>query len=118
MLNSQRNAIAQYLSSNLPKNIFPQSSDIDSKRVYYYYVAYVSAGVNIGLLRGKLLRMGMDIGIKSEITDNCAVVYNNFHRYPVVNKIYNGNIQIPIYDNLSPKEASLIIDKLKSCLFQ
>ncbi|MFH1692508.1 MAG: aminotransferase class I/II-fold pyridoxal phosphate-dependent enzyme [Candidatus Omnitrophota bacterium] len=116
--NSQREQIAKILDNGLKEPALPQKSLLDSKRVYYFYVINVAAPsiVNLALIRKKLIRKGIDCGIKSEITDNCSFYTVNFERCPVTMQLYSSNIQIPIYDDMTEKEAQYIIDTVMACI--
>ena len=61
---------------------------------------------------------GIDVGIKSEITDDCSGRTKSREDYAVVNKIYNTAFQFPIYDDLSQKDIDKIENIVNAVLVQ
>lgn len=118
--NAQRNTIAEVLDTGFKNPVSPQKKMPFVKRVHYFYVVNISQPLNINLviLRKRLLKKGIDCGIKSEITDNCSFYTINYERCPVALQIYNSNIQIPIYDDMTEQEARFIIDAVTTCAAQ
>lgn len=115
--NAQRNTIAEILDNGFKNPVSPQKKIPYVKRVHYFYVVNISQplNINLALLRKKLLKKGINCGIKSEITDNCSFYTINYERCPLALQIYNSNIQIPIYDDMNKKEAQYIIDNVMAC---
>lgn len=110
--NEQRRKIADIFDKGFKEPVIPQENIPYTKRVHYLYVINITEPdiVNLALLRKKLLKKGIDCGIKSEITDNCSFYTINYERCPATMQIYNSNLQIPIYDEMSEKEAQYIVD--------
>lgn len=115
--NNRREQIAKILNDGFKKPVLPQKSLPDSKRVYCFYVINIIEPdlVNLALIRKKLIKKGIDCGIRSEITDNCSFYTVNFERCPITMQAYSSNIQIPIYDDMSEKEAQYIINTVMEC---
>jgi dTDP-4-amino-4,6-dideoxygalactose transaminase len=113
--NEKRNIIAQLLNKMLNENILPQKSKINTKRIYYFYVVRSPRRKNIEQLRRKILRQGIDVGIKGEITDDCSKIITEGN-CPVVKQVYNSAIQLPIYDELKKREITIVARVLnKTC---
>lgn len=113
--NEKRNTIARLLTKMLNETILPQKSKINAKRIYYFYVVRLPMRKNIEKLRGKILRQGIDVGIKGEITDDCSKIITE-ENCPIVKQVYNSAIQLPIYDELKEREITIVARALnKTC---
>jgi len=108
--NKKRRIAARLLKGKLPLGIIPQKTQASGKHIYYFLVVKVETAGTLESVRRKLFWKGIDAGIRGEITDNCALVLDNFERYPVTRKIYNSALQLPMYDKLTSKE----IEKIKN----
>ena len=90
----------------------------NSGRTYYYYVIRIlSNSVNLYRLRRRLMFQGVDCGIYSEITNNCAIGLNG--NYLSVNKVYANAMQLPIFDNMREshiKKISRALSELSDVL--
>lgn len=116
--NKQRENIAAIFDAGFREPAMPQKNTPYTKRAYYFYVINITKPtiINLSLIRKKLLKKGIDCGIKSEITDNCSFYTINYECCPVTMQIYNSNLQIPIYDDMSEKEAKYVLDNIMASI--
>ena len=97
--NEKRIFIAGELSKRLNMNVFPQKIGNEMKHNYYFYVAKLRTKLKIESVRNMLIKKGIDSGIKSEITDNCAAAKEG-NIFPSVQEVYEHSLQLPMYDDL------------------
>ena len=116
--NEQRRKIAEIFDSSFKEPVLPQKNIPYTKRTYHAYVINITQPlvVNLALIRKKLLKKGVDCGIKSEIADNCSFYTVNYERCPAAMQVYSSNLQIPIYDDMNEKEIQYIINNTMACI--
>ncbi len=105
---------AEELKKMLNGNITIQHGTSSIERVYYFLVAKTPAVNNIEETRRSIAMRGVDVGIREEITDNCARTFGQESYFPVASEAFNSNRQLPLYDDLTKKEMLKISSALKS----
>ncbi|MFA6320476.1 MAG: aminotransferase class I/II-fold pyridoxal phosphate-dependent enzyme [Candidatus Omnitrophota bacterium] len=115
--NKLRNNAADRLIKRLGDNISFQDISVQGDRIFYFFVIRLSSyNGAIEDIRRKLVKRGIDSGVKGEITDNCALYLNLEEEYPVVKGVYESSIQLPLYDDMTDREATIIADALSEAL--
>jgi len=61
-----------------------------------FYFNLVRTELNCDKIRRKLLKLGIDIGIRDEVSDNCPLYFGSEKDFPNVNKVYNTLVQLPL----------------------
>lgn len=104
---------ALYVKNQLKEKIVFQKIEENHKVNYYFLTGRVET--DIGKLRKKLLGKGIDSGIYSELTDNCAKVLND-KSCPNVDLVYDSNIQIPLYETINEKQLDKMVKVFEELL--
>ena len=111
----QRKKLAEIYKENLKHKMDFQSSSSKVKPNYYFLVGKIRKRVDIEELRRKLLRGGIDVGIKSEIADNCGE-YLDVQDCKIASEVYNNAIQLPLHEDLRIRDVKYIIQMLEKFL--
>jgi len=110
--NKKRNRSAWELTDKLGDKVQLQRSEFENNRIFYFYVVKMVNQNNLESIRRRLSIKGVDVGIRGEITDNCALVTGNPEEYPVTDNTYNRALQLPIYDELRQKDIDFITNSI------
>lgn len=115
--NKLRDKAARCLMKRLKNDVLFQDSQARGDRIFYFFVIRLN-GYNgtIEDLRRRLVKKGIDSGIKGEITDNCALYLNVPEKYPLTKEVYESLIQLPLYDDMIDREMIKIADALNEVL--
>ncbi|MFA5144798.1 MAG: DegT/DnrJ/EryC1/StrS family aminotransferase [Candidatus Omnitrophota bacterium] len=111
--NTKRQHIADEITRRLKADVYPQRDRSIGKRVYYYYILRLPVKY-ADKARIKMLRYGIDIGIEDEITNNCSGTLIDDYPCPVTEQVFKCALQIPMYDDLSSKEITIIAHAVNS----
>jgi len=111
-LNAKRNSAAQSLSFRLPAENKLQKSVFSAERVYYFFVVRLPVDRNIVRYRAALLRLGIDAGIRWEITDDCASLFDSSVICRNAKEVYDSALQLPLFDDMIDKQIEKIIQQL------
>jgi len=103
----RRTALARRLIDRLDPAIRVQRADYEAASAWYFFVA--ETGVDALMLRRRLLRLGIDVGVGAEITDDCA---QDESRFPVTSRLFRTAIQVPLYPRLKPYQADRMADAI------
>lgn len=115
--NMRRDKIAAFYKENLDRRISVQQNIPSGDRIFYFFVVKLPIdSAHVEKMRGRLIRAGVDCGIKSEITDNCAICLGQEERYPVTKEVYESAIQLPMHDGLTERDVSIVADAVNRCL--
>ena len=106
-LNYARIDKARTMIRYLNDKIRIQQNEKDVFVNFYFFVIRLNDCNNAKDLRKWLIRNKIDVGMESEIADDCSCVLQDCSS-PVANKIYRSLIQIPLHENLSNKEIIYI----------
>ena len=107
----RRKKLTEIYKEGLEHKMNFQYSSFKVKPNYYLLVGKIRKKVDIEELRRKLLLKGIDIGIKSEIVDNCGE-YLGAQDCKIASEIYNNVIQLPLYEDLRIRDVKYIIQML------
>ena len=91
----RRAALARRLIDQLDPAIRVQRAHYEATSAWYFLVA--ATPVDASPLRRSLLSLGIDVGIRAEITDDCP---RDERRFPVTARLYRTAIQVPLYPRL------------------
>lgn len=97
------------LASELPKAFSVQKREKVGYPAFYNFVALSS--LDTSELRHKAAHAGADIGIRSEIMDNCASLLNT-DDCPVGDRVFRQAVLLPFYEGLSEKRLRRLISIL------
>lgn len=106
-LNHTRIDKARTMADYLNYKIGIQQNEKDAFGNFYFFVIRFRDYNNANNLRKWLIRNQIDVGIESEIADDCSQVLKDYY-LPVANKIYRCLIQIPLHENLTNKKIIYI----------
>lgn len=118
-LNHARRDKARAMIDYLDYKIALQQDEKDAFNNFYFFVIRFRDYNNANNLRKWFIRNKVDVGIESEIADDCSSVLKDCSP-PVANKIYRNLIQLPLHENLSYKKIIFIAgacNKITSTLF-
>ncbi|MBL7129987.1 MAG: aminotransferase class I/II-fold pyridoxal phosphate-dependent enzyme [Candidatus Omnitrophica bacterium] len=107
--NEKRSKLAGELSERLSEKVIPQRSQFQQGRIFYFYTVRIIGKKDLESVRRKLLIKGIDAGIRSEVTDNCALSIGNTEGYTIVAEIFNRVLQLPIHDQLRQRDIDYIV---------
>lgn len=110
--NKKRDGIAMQIEKKLPKNILLQKSGCTENRIFYFFITKIPSNKNIEKIKKEFIKYRVDVGIKDEITDNCADILKESNDYPITREIFNSNLQLPMYDGLKKREVIIIASAL------
>lgn len=115
-MNAHRTNLALRLNSLLRNNFLVefQTSCTERERVYYFYLIRLHRSYDLYKFRRQLFFKGIDCGIFSEITDNCALTFNG--NYSNTNEVFRTAIQLPLFDNMSSSQLKKIAISIKTIL--
>lgn len=109
----QKRKNANLLKKLLDRKIKVQHTRIDCKHSYYFFILKTESDSE--RIQRKLLSKGLDVGIKSEMTDDCTNLVKDFLREcPVTHDVFNSALQIPIYGSLTEQNIRQIANILNS----
>lgn len=111
----QRRKLAEIYKEGLKHKMDFQCLSSEMKPNYYFLVAKIRKKVDIEDLRRRLLLKGVDVGVKSEIADNCGE-YLDVEDCKIASQLYNTAIQLPLYENMNIKDVKYIIQVLDRLL--
>lgn len=95
----KRNRKAKTLIKHLSKKVFVQKANYPIRHSYFYFVARTK--INSEIIRKKLLRHGIDVGVRDEIMNDCTLILKNFYNSsPITHQIYRTAIQIPFSEKI------------------
>lgn len=114
--NEERARAAGELEKALPALVSAQKTPENAKRVQYFFVVRLSTSRPIEDVRRDMLKMGVDCGVREEITDNCSLIAGNWADYPVAAELYATNLQLPMYDNLRDKDIKQVARSLAKAI--
>jgi len=104
---------ASILKSLLNKNIKPQKILKSAIPNYYFFVVLLPYGRDIIKIRRLLLKKGIDVGIKDEITDDCGAILNE-KDCPNATKVFKSAVHLPLYKGLPHSQMKNIANVLNS----
>jgi dTDP-4-amino-4,6-dideoxygalactose transaminase len=107
--NLLRREKANNLIKLLENDIIVQRILPNSTSVYYFLL--IRTRLRSSEARRYLLKKGIDSGVGSEITDNCFKALYELDS-PVVKKVYNHALQIPLYDGLRENDIQYIAESI------
>ena len=110
---TKREKMFELLQRYLRKDIILQRIESNEKSNHYFLV--LISKVRAEEVRLKLLRYGIDAGIKSEIADNCAQILG-FSDCPNAARLYDYGVQIPFYENMTTLDMIYMAKTVNSIL--
>ncbi len=108
--NERMNRCWKRLASNLPKAFSAQERERMGDPAFYNFVALSS--VDTTALRHQAVQAGIDIGVGSEIMDDCARL-SSVHDCPVAAKVFKQAVLLPLYEGLSERRFNYLISLLR-----
>nr|HPM43653.1 DegT/DnrJ/EryC1/StrS family aminotransferase [Candidatus Omnitrophota bacterium] len=115
--NAGRLILAKKMTEAFGDLVFVQRHDhLQNGTFYFFVVKLPDSGFNTKNLRSRLVRRGIDAGVKSEVTDDCSGPENPAGDYLVTKDVYNTAIQLPIHDRMSEKDIHRIAKALREAL--
>lgn len=82
----------------MPGNISP----------YFFFVIRTNKVCDLKEISKDFAKMGVDVGVKEEIMDNCVSDYFEDREYPATSEVFNTSIQIPLYSRMTMKQIHKI----------
>ncbi|MBP7055606.1 MAG: aminotransferase class I/II-fold pyridoxal phosphate-dependent enzyme [Candidatus Omnitrophica bacterium] len=115
--NAARRIAAYTLTRSLKEIVCAQEGDETQNRTFYFFVVKLPyLKEKLESLRYKLLKYGVDAGIRSEITDDCSAYMGISDNYPVTKSIYATSMQLPMHDGLRKNDIDLIKNAAEASL--
>jgi len=108
--NERLNEQWQRLAAQLPEGLVAQKRDRIGEPAFYNFVA-LSERIPPGELRSALFRKGVDIGIGSEVMDDCGRLLGA-DDCPVATSIFNRAVVLPLYEGLGERRFSRLVRAL------
>lgn len=102
-------ALWQQLAAALPDGFLPQQRNVVGVPVFYNFVARFSG--DIRLLRQRALDAGLDLGIGSEVMDDCAALLGQAD-CPGAATVYRQAVLLPLYDGMTRRQLSKVLARL------
>ncbi|KPA19562.1 DegT/DnrJ/EryC1/StrS aminotransferase [Candidatus Magnetomorum sp. HK-1] len=109
--NKKLNERWNILASNLPNNFIPQNRKQIGIPAFYNFVCMYKK--NINEFRRNASNLGLDVGIGSEIMDDCGSLLGATD-CPNAAYLFERAILLPLYEDLSEKDFKRLISLLKS----
>lgn len=108
---------AEHLRQRLGDIVSFQDSNAEDLRVYYTLVARIRSIRPLKELADAFARSYIDVGIESEIMDQCPMVMGeSMDNYPVTSALAKSAIQFPIHHSFSARELQMITDTVARIL--
>jgi len=101
---------ARLLLENLDAAVEPQAIRKGVVPNFYFFVICFNAPVSSEELRKSFFIKGIDVGIKSEIADDCTSALPYSLYMPVTSKIYSRSILLPLHEGLTEGAVKIIAD--------
>jgi len=108
--NYQLNRRWNQLASALPKEFIPQNRIRCGNPSFYNFVCLYNKDVKI--FRRKFSHMGIDVGINSEVMDDCARLLDK-NDCPVANYVHRHAVLFPLYESMTEKEFYRLLAALE-----
>jgi dTDP-4-amino-4,6-dideoxygalactose transaminase len=106
-LNARWNALA----AALPPAFVPQKRDAAGAPSFYNFV--VRSAVAPDRLRGAAIRRGVDVGVGSQVEDDCAALLGDAG-CPVAARTFRQAVLLPLYQSMSEKEVAQLAAVMKN----
>ncbi len=97
---ARRRRLVERLCGMLDETIRPQVLVEDSTTTWYFLVVRVPG--DVGQFRRRLLRRGIDVGIRDEIADDTARALG-FDDCPVVAEVFESAVVLPLWDGMGER---------------
>ncbi len=104
-VNAQRMDKARMLLNLLDPRISSQAPETGALANFYFFIVRFKDCDNTEEIRKKFILHGIDVGIRSEIADDCSKIVVGAQA-PVAEKIYSEVIQLPMHEGL--KKGNII----------
>ena len=107
--NARLNKSWAKLAMKLPEGFSAQNRERVGEPAFYNFVAL--ANTDTAALRHRAARSGIDMGIRSEIMDDCAGMLKA-DDCPVAASVFDRAVLLPLYDGLSEKKFTWLVSVL------
>lgn len=104
---------ASQLAGLLDQSVRPQQVPANAASTRYFHVVILPRPASA--VRRRLLRFGVDAGVESEITDNCAAILGQ-DDCPRAERIFRHAMQLPAHDALRAEQIEHVARALNAAI--
>ena len=108
--NERCNALWRRMAADLPDGMVPQVRDRCGRPAFYNLVV-LSTRVDTAVLRRRLTRAGVDVGIGTEIMDNCGPMLG-YEDCGNAEEVVARGVLLPVFDGLTEREYERVVRAL------
>ena len=108
--NRRLNVVWEEMSALLPQRFTPQVRGRVGQPAFYNLVVTFDGDATV--LRRAAARLGVDLGVRGEVMDDCATLLGA-KDCPVAAEVYRRAVLVPCYDGLSQRRQSRVVAVLQ-----
>jgi len=114
---NRRSDAARRIVECLPEKARAQTAGHPEGRIFHFLAVRITdSALDTEDLRRKLMRRGVDAGIKAEFADNSGRFIGKAEEYPASEEAFERTVQLPIFDGMKDEEIKAITDAFKAVL--